>query len=437
MRYFFFILLLAASVFAQKPDDVLATATGVTIKLSDLTPDTQTNVTEMAAKIGPARAALLDQMVSRRIFDAEAKARGVTMGKFLADEKAKVKGPTDAEIMKVIDGNQSQLASVPVAEQRRQVVAYLRERFEDKALGELYIQLKTKYKVTPGKDVNGKLLPTDIVVTVNAQPISAKMYEDFVQIPIYEAKAEIAEMVLNEIDNQLYSRLASMEAQALAIDSSELIRREVTSKFKDFSDVERFMIEDAFRTKLYEKYKVTILYTEPEVPRQVISADDDPATGPIAAPVKVIMFSDFQCSACAASHPVLKKVIAEFPGRVRFVVRDFPLETIHANAFDAAKAANAANAQGKYTEYIEILYKNQDAQDVASLKKYAAEIGLNAAKFELDFNSPATAAEVRKDLDDGESYAVNSTPTIFVNGVRIRNLTAMAFRSAIQRALRK
>ena len=168
---------------------------------------------------------------------------------------------------------------------------------------------------------------------------------------------------------------------------------------------------------------------------QTISVDDDPATGPADAAVTIVMFSDFQCSACSATHPVLKKVMDAYPGKIRFVVRDFPLESIHENGFKAALAAGAANAQGKFFEYIEVLYTHQDALDAASLKKYAADLGLNAKQFELDFNSAKTVAEVRKDMVDGEGYVVNSTPTIFVNGVRVRDLSAESFKGAIDRAI--
>lgn len=168
-----------------------------------------------------------------------------------------------------------------------------------------------------------------------------------------------------------------------------------------------------------------------------ISLDDDPATGPVNAPVTVIMFSDFQCSACAAAHPLLKKAMAEFPGKVRFVVRDYPLESIHENAFKAAVAANAAHAQGKFFEYTELLYSRQGDLDTASLSKYAAELGLNVKQFELDSNSEKAALEVRKDIADGDANSINSTPTIFVNGVHVRNLSPDGLRSAIERAFAK
>jgi protein-disulfide isomerase len=132
----------------------------------------------------------------------------------------------------------------------------------------------------------------------------------------------------------------------------------------------------------------------------------------------------------------LQKVIAEFPGKIRFVDRDFPLENIHENAFRAALAADAANAQGKFWEYGEILYSHQDALDAASLKKYAEQLGLNVRQFEIDSNSEKYAAEVRKDMADGVAYGVTGTPTIFVNGVMVRHLSADDFREAIQNALK-
>ena len=102
-----------------------------------------------------------------------------------------------------------------------------------------------------------------------------------------------------------------------------------------------------------------------------------------------------------------------------------------------ALAANAAHAQGKFLEFAELLYKNQDALDSQSLKKYAAQIGLNVPQFEIDFNSAKNAAEVRKDMADGESYGINSTPTVFVNGIALRGISVESIRAAIDRAIKK
>lgn len=435
---FSLIMCLGITAAAQRTDDMLATATGMTFRLRDLSPEIQKDVADLPLKIPKARTALLDQLVSRRVFDAEARARGITMGKLIADEKAKIKDPTETEIKNVLDANQDKIGGISPESARKQVVAYLRSGPEQKALSDLYTQLKLKFKVTPGKDVNAaNLAPADLVATVNGQAITGKEFEDFVKVPLYEAKADLADAILDELDSAVYQALVTAEAKALGMDSAALIAREVTNKMKDYTDEERSNLETAFAKTLYAKYKVNVLYAPPETPVENVSVDDDPAQGPATAPVTIVMFGDFQCSACAATHPVLKKAIEQFPGKIRFVVRDFPLESIHDNAFNAAKAANAANAQGKFFEYIEILYKNQGALDVASLKKYAAQIGLNAAQFDIDFNAEKNAAEIRKDVADGEAYGINSTPTIFVNGRRMRNISLEAFVQAIQRSLPK
>ncbi|HEX2269121.1 MAG TPA: thioredoxin domain-containing protein, partial [Pyrinomonadaceae bacterium] len=106
----------------------------------------------------------------------------------------------------------------------------------------------------------------------------------------------------------------------------------------------------------------------------------------------------------------------------------------HEHARKAAQAANAANAQGKYFEYIALLFKNQKALDVASLKKYASEIGLDRAKFDAALDRGVYAAEVKRDIQDGEMYGVGVTPTIFVNGVQLRTLSADGLKQAIDKA---
>ena len=133
-------------------------------------------------------------------------------------------------------------------------------------------------------------------------------------------------------------------------------------------------------------------------------------------------------------QPILEEVLKSYGNRVRLVVRDFPLQQ-HTNARKAAEAANAANAQGKFFEYAALLFKRQNALDVPSLKKYASEIGLDRARFDAALDSGKYAAEVKHDIDDGQMYGVESTPTIFVNGITLRDLSAEALRAAIDRGL--
>jgi protein-disulfide isomerase len=146
-----------------------------------------------------------------------------------------------------------------------------------------------------------------------------------------------------------------------------------------------------------------------------------------------VMFTDFQCPTCAFMHPFVEEALKQNGERVRLVVRDFPL-TMHAFARKAAEAAGAANAQGKFFEYIALLYKNQSALDVPSLKKYASEVGLDRARFDRELDGGVYAAEVRHDIADGEKYGVKGTPAIFINGVHLRDVTAEGLHAALERA---
>lgn len=434
----FAILILSLSAAAQKPDDVLATATNHVFRLSDLSEQTKAAAASMSATIAKARSNLFEQMINQHLVETEAKSLGKTPSALIAAEKAKVARPTEAQIKAVYEANREALGNKTLEQSRKQIVAFLRSEPEQRAVLALVSRLQTKYKPLAGKDVNLKTLaPTDVIATVAGRSITAKEFEAFARVKLFEINANLADLIAHDLDQAIFNTLVTVEAKAAGLDSGSFIAREITNKMKDFSDDEREELESALIKRLFEKYKVNIRHKEPEALVEQVFADDDPAVGPADAPVTVIMFSDFQCSACAATHPVVKKVIAEYEGKVRFVVRDFPLESIHENAFAAARAAAAANAQGKFFELIEILYKNQEALDTANLKKYAAEIGLNAAQFEIDFNSPKVVDEIRKDIADGDALGISSTPTIFVNGRRVRHLSLDGFRSAIERALAK
>jgi protein-disulfide isomerase len=166
----------------------------------------------------------------------------------------------------------------------------------------------------------------------------------------------------------------------------------------------------------------------------VISVDNDPVRGDANAPVTIVEFTDFQCPSCAAMNPVLDEMLKLYGNKVRLVVRDFPLP-MHANALKAAEAANAAHAQGKFFEYASLLFKRQDALDIASLKKYASELGLDRARFDADLDSGKYAEEVRHDMNDGQTYGIGSTPTIFVNGKMLKVLSREGLKAAIDQAL--
>jgi len=151
-----------------------------------------------------------------------------------------------------------------------------------------------------------------------------------------------------------------------------------------------------------------------------VSVDDDPTWGPVDAPVTIVEFGDYQCPFCKRFYDeTLPQIQATYEGRVRFVYRDFPLAAIHPRAQKAAEASECADDEGRFWEYHALLWANQQELDVASLKAYAAQVGLDTATFDDCLDSGKNAQEVQKDYSDGISYGVQGTPSFFINGQQL------------------
>lgn len=160
-------------------------------------------------------------------------------------------------------------------------------------------------------------------------------------------------------------------------------------------------------------------------------ADDDPALGPANAPVTLVEFSDFQCPFCLRVAPTLKQLREAYGDRIRIVWKDFPLTSIHPQAFKAAEAAHCAREQGKFWEFHDVLFANQQALLVESLKQYAVDLGLDAAAFNTCLDTSKYNDRVQQHMGIGTGLGVNSTPTTFVNGRRVTGAQPYEVFSAI------
>jgi protein-disulfide isomerase len=154
-----------------------------------------------------------------------------------------------------------------------------------------------------------------------------------------------------------------------------------------------------------------------DAPRYTVNvAPDDPVLGGASAPVTLVEFSDFQCPFCARVMPTLKKVKETYGDRVRIVWKDFPLTSIHPQAFRAAEAGQCAREQGKFWELHDVLFANQQALQPDDLKKHAAAVGLDPAKFNACFDASKYGERVQQQMSAGTQLGVGSTPSIFING---------------------
>ena len=157
------------------------------------------------------------------------------------------------------------------------------------------------------------------------------------------------------------------------------------------------------------------------VQRYDVPVDDDPALGAADAPITIIEFSDFECPYCTRFHQETFALLLENYGdQIRFVYRDFPLTSIHLEAFPAAEAANCAREQGEYWAYHDKLFTGgPQALGADNYIAYATELGLDLEQFQECVASRRYQEEVQADLDYALALGVQSTPTFFVNGIAV------------------
>ncbi|HEY0379232.1 MAG TPA: thioredoxin domain-containing protein [Pyrinomonadaceae bacterium] len=463
----------AATPAQQRPQQTapqpgaLAVVNGQTVTLADLDPKVREVVEGFDRNLPSLRKDALDARINQLLLDAEAQKRKVTREQLMdAEVNNRVTEPTEAEVKAVYDANKQQIGNADLSAVRPQIVQYLQSQARQKLVTDLIQRMRTATTVAPGADVNTpNLAPATVVATVGGRTITAGDFEERLKPFLYRMRREIFDAEARALDMKINQMLLEAEARKRNQTPDAVFKAEVADKLKEPTDAEitkfyednrarikadlasvradiagllrdqqQNRVESEFVQKLRAGVPVQIFLAQPEPPVQTISVDDDPSRGDKAAPVTVVVFTDYQCPSCAAVHPVVDETLKNYGNRVRLVVRDFPLE-MHAQARKAAEAANAANAQGKYFEYIAVLFKNQSALDVDSLKRYATELGLDRAKFDAALDSGQYAAEVSNDIAEGESYGVQATPTIFINGVQLMNLTPEGLRAALDRAL--
>lgn len=162
------------------------------------------------------------------------------------------------------------------------------------------------------------------------------------------------------------------------------------------------------------------------------TVDDDPALGPEDAPVTIIAFEDFECPYSGQVWRTEKQIMQEFEGKVRFVYRDFPLASLHANAIEAAEAAQCANDQGMFWDMHDLLFIYQKNLSSDIIMEAARSLDLDMTTFTECMDSGLYSAEVMDDYQDAVNAGVSGTPTYFFNGIRVEgNLPIEVFRTAI------
>lgn len=136
------------------------------------------------------------------------------------------------------------------------------------------------------------------------------------------------------------------------------------------------------------------------------------------APVKVILFFDYQCPYCSSTIPALQDVLKKNSAQVQLILKHVPL-SMHPDSALAHQAALAAGEQGKFWQMNDLLFANQKNVKLPDLVDYARQLNLDLPLFQKRLNSGYFRRVIERDWAMAESLGVDSTPTFFVNGMKM------------------
>jgi protein-disulfide isomerase len=169
--------------------------------------------------------------------------------------------------------------------------------------------------------------------------------------------------------------------------------------------------------------------------RKHVPVGSSPVKGSGAAAVTIVEFADFQCGYCARSVQVQRRLLRQFPGRVRWVYKHFPLpERIHPHAKLAAQASLAARSQGQFWEFHDRLYKNQKNMKLEDLLAHARMMGLDMDRFQKELESKQHVQAVEADVALARTLKVAGTPNFFING---RHFSGSMSASRLERVVKE
>ena len=447
----------------------LAIVNGQAVTTVDLNPAVAEEMSNLGRKIMQARLQILELQINTVLLNLESQKRKLSPQQIYDLEVTKrITDPTDVEIKQFIEANKDQITETDPQILKTQVTAFLRGSREEKLSQDLVRRMRAAFPVVTGVDINGPNVGSAAVVaTIGGQAVTAGVINDKVKMTIYKLQLDTYQVASAAVNRTIDDMLLIAEANKRSVGPEEIVRTEITEKMHHPTDAEiakfyadnkanipadlptatnqiasylqqqdQGRLEQALSDRLRKGAQIKVLLVEPVEPAQTISVEGAASRGDVSARVTVVEFTDFECPACAAMQPILEEVLKSFGNRVRFVVRNYPLDK-HPHARKAAEAAVAAQAQGKFFEYTSLLFKRQAALDPASLKKYASELGLDRSRFDADVDSNKYAAAVRHDMDDALTYGVQGTPTIFINGVMLKDLTAAGLNAAIEKAFER
>lgn len=181
--------------------------------------------------------------------------------------------------------------------------------------------------------------------------------------------------------------------------------------------------------------------TEPKLQRAdttILMRDSRVEMGPTMARVVLVEFLDPECESCRAMHPILKNILKDYEGKLRYIVRYMPY---HQNSKLAATWLEATREQNKYWESLDALLESQPQWALHHdprpdlIPSILEKVGVNIEQAKLKMESSNFEELINQDKEDGMKLGVTGTPSFFVNGRQLNELGDASLRNLIDEEL--
>lgn len=165
-------------------------------------------------------------------------------------------------------------------------------------------------------------------------------------------------------------------------------------------------------------------------PRDIFVGEKD-------APIILMEFGEYESEECAKANEIVKQILIDYEGKVKFNFRHFPQTRIHQRSLKAAESAIAAAQEGKFWEMHNVLFKNRRNLGTTSLKLHSKEAGVINKNFLDNLVNGIYGWQVQDDLKEGIDLGVKEIPTFFVNNKMLKGKATYALlAAAIDEALK-
>lgn len=270
----------------------------------------------------------------------------------------------------------------------------------------------------------------------------AKVAEDSGRQEYLKKHVKVTDQQVAKVLEQMKddARLKSMSQQ----ERRDAVRASLEQQAK--REVEVKLLTDALN-----QGKMKLMLTEPPSPKLNLTyfKDDYVRYGPDnddikpiecvgdSCPLTVVEYAEFQCPYCAQVPPVAKQLLAHYKGKIRWIMRDFPLD-FHERAVPTAIAAGCASEQDKFWYMYELLFANQSDLSDGMIVKHAKSLGIYNAKFKDCLAKPdKIKARIDRNYASGIKLGVAGTPGFYLNGRKLMvQMSYASFKQAFDAELK-